>query len=285
MTSSTRTVEGHPLKHYNSPRVRALTNLFKRLCTSMAESTSGWTMLELVSYNQNTYLSNGADLWAAGAVGFFWDLSDEDFDAAMWADLVTTNNLLCTTNTDNLCTNSDINLKGTFRCMRAAAIQMMKQDPLSSGNRGTIINIGSVFGTRGSPASTSYSASKAGIVGLMRAAVMELSSHKITVNAICPGFVATNMTSGLPDEVRQMLKNKHPLGFGESKDIAGPAVLLASDEGRWIQGAEFFVDGGYIVWWYTNEYRLMEWRLCSVFVGCSDISLFVSQIYCSPNAL
>lgn len=148
--------------------------------------------------------------------GLLMKMSEEDFDAVL-----------------------DTNLKGTFHCIRFASRQMMKQ------RSGRIINLSSVSGVMGNAGQANYSASKAGVIGLTKSAARELASRGITVNAIAPGFINTEMTEGLPDKVKEGAKGQIPLGaFGEPEDIAEAAVFLASDKARYITGQVLCVDGG-----------------------------------------
>lgn len=132
-----------------------------------------------------------------------------------------------------------INLRGTFLFTRAAARPMMK------GEFGRIINMASVSGQIGNPGQVNYSASKAGVIGMTRTVARELASRHITVNAVAPGFVATDMTAALSDEIRDEVKKRIPLGrFGEPQDIADAVLFLASDAASFITGHVLTVDGG-----------------------------------------
>ena len=123
----------------------------------------------------------------------------------------------------------DTNLKGCFQMIRFASRRMMKQ------RYGRIINVSSVSGVAGNAGQANYSASKAGIIGLTKSAAKELASRGITCNAIAPGFVKTEMTDVLPDEVKENAKKQIPLGrFAEPEDIANAAVFLASDKASYL---------------------------------------------------
>ncbi len=133
----------------------------------------------------------------------------------------------------------NINLKGTFNCIQSVARQMLKQ------RYGRIINMSSVVGIYGNAGQVNYAASKAGIIGLTRSAAKELGSRGITVNAIAPGFIRTDMTDGLNEELKKNILSAIPLGsFGTVEDIAHAACFLASDEARYITGQVLAVDGG-----------------------------------------
>lgn len=133
----------------------------------------------------------------------------------------------------------DTNLKGTFNCIRFAARQMLKQ------RSGRIINMASVSGVLGNAGQANYSASKAGIIGLTKSAARELASRGITVNAVAPGFVNTEMTEVLSEKVKEGAVSQIPLGkFGEPEDIAEAVAFLASEGARYITGQVLNVDGG-----------------------------------------
>ncbi len=133
----------------------------------------------------------------------------------------------------------DTNLKGTFQCIRFAARQMMKQ------RYGRIINMSSVSGVLGNAGQANYSASKAGVIGLTKSAARELAARNITVNAIAPGFIETDMTDGLPKSVKDAAIAQIPLGhFGKTEDIANMALYLASEKAVYITGQVFHIDGG-----------------------------------------
>jgi 3-oxoacyl-[acyl-carrier protein] reductase len=132
-----------------------------------------------------------------------------------------------------------VNLTGCFNMTRAAAKPMMK------ARGGRIINISSVVGAMGNAGQANYAASKAGILGLTKSVARELGSRGVTVNAIAPGFIETDMTQVLTDESRQTLVKSIPLGrFGSAADVAGAALFLASGEGAYVTGVTLFVDGG-----------------------------------------
>ena len=151
--------------------------------------------------------------------GLVMGMSEEDFDAVI-----------------------DTNLKGSFNCIRFASRQMMRK------KYGRIINITSVSGVAGNAGQANYSASKAGLIGLTKSVAKELASRNITANAIAPGFVKTEMTDVLSDEVKEAAMKQIPLGrFAEPEDIANAAVFLASDMASSITGQVLLVDGGMVM--------------------------------------
>lgn len=136
----------------------------------------------------------------------------------------------------------DTNLKGTFHTIRFASRQMLKQ------KSGRIINMSSVVGVTGNAGQANYAASKAGIIGLTKAAARELASRGITVNAIAPGFIETDMTSILPGKVREAAVAQIPLGsFGKPEQVAAAAAFLASEDAGYITGQVLHVDGGMVM--------------------------------------
>lgn len=131
------------------------------------------------------------------------------------------------------------NLAGVFHGVKFVTRPMMKQ------RRGRIINMASVSGIIGNMGQSNYSASKAGVIGLTKAAAKELSSRGITVNAVAPGFIATEMTEKLSETVREEACKTIPLGaFGTVEDVAEAVVFLASDKAKYITGQVLCVDGG-----------------------------------------
>lgn len=133
----------------------------------------------------------------------------------------------------------DVNLKGTFNCTKYISKYMLKQ------KSGKIINISSVVGLSGNAGQVNYSASKAGIIGITKSAAKELSSRGITVNAVAPGYVDTDMTKVLSDNIRnEILKNISLQRMGNVEDISNCVAFLASEDASYITGQVISVDGG-----------------------------------------
>jgi 3-oxoacyl-[acyl-carrier protein] reductase len=136
----------------------------------------------------------------------------------------------------------DTNLKGAFSFIQAVMRPMIKQ------RSGRIINISSIAGLTGNPGQANYAASKAGLIGLTKTLARELASRGITVNAVAPGFIVTDMTEVLPDELKKSVLGNIPLGkFGEAADIAAAVAFLASPEAKYITGQTLTVDGGIVM--------------------------------------
>ena len=136
----------------------------------------------------------------------------------------------------------DTNLSGSYNCIKAVIRPMIKQ------RFGRIINITSVIGIVGNVGQANYAASKAGLIGLTKSVAKEYASRGITVNAIAPGYVATEMTSDLSDDMAKKMIESIPLGrMGEPEDVAPTAVFLASDAAGYITGQTLLVDGGMVM--------------------------------------
>jgi len=135
-----------------------------------------------------------------------------------------------------------VNLKGAFNCIKEGCRPMMKK------RWGRIIIVTSVVGFAGNAGQVNYSAAKAGLMGLARSSARELASRGITVNCVAPGFIDTDMTSDLPETVKEKMLAEIPLGvFGQPDDIAGAVTYLASDAARYVTGQAIHVNGGMLM--------------------------------------
>ena len=133
----------------------------------------------------------------------------------------------------------DTNLKGAFFCMKLAGKQMMKK------RSGRIISISSISGVRGNAGQINYCAAKAGLIGMTKCLAKELAGRSITVNAVAPGYIDTDMTAVLPEKVKEAVLAQVPLGsMGRPEDIAEAVAFLASEHARYITGQVLSVDGG-----------------------------------------
>ena len=133
----------------------------------------------------------------------------------------------------------DVNLKGAFLCSRAAAKLMSKQ------RYGRIINIAFIVGQMGNPGQANYCASKGGLIAMTKSNARELAKRNVTVNAVAPGFIATDMTNALPEKVRDELSAQIPMGkLGSADDIANSVLFLASENSSYITGQVLGVNGG-----------------------------------------
>lgn len=131
------------------------------------------------------------------------------------------------------------NLKGVFLCTKAVTRQMMKQ------RSGRIINITSIVGVSGNAGQANYVAAKAGVIGLTKSSAKELASRNITVNSIAPGFITTDMTDALPEDIKSQMLSQIPLAkFGNPEDIAKAVAFLASEDANYITGQTIHVNGG-----------------------------------------
>ncbi|CAI8738308.1 3-oxoacyl-[acyl-carrier-protein] reductase [Bacillus velezensis] len=136
----------------------------------------------------------------------------------------------------------NINLKGVFNCTKAVTRQMMKQ------RSGRIINVSSIVGVSGNPGQANYVAAKAGVIGLTKSSAKELASRNITVNALAPGFISTDMTDKLSKEVQDEMLKQIPLArFGDPSDISSVVTFLASEGSRYMTGQTLHIDGGMVM--------------------------------------
>lgn len=182
---------------------------------NVADTEAAQTMIKEITaeYGRLDILVNNAGITRDNLI---MKMSEEDFDAVISA-----------------------NLKGCFNTIKAVSRQMLKQ------RSGRIINITSVSGILGNAGQANYAASKAGIIGLTKTMARELASRGITVNAVAPGFVDTDMTQVLSDSVKEAAVSQIPLGhFGKPEDIANMVAYLASEKAAYVTGQIISVDGG-----------------------------------------
>lgn len=155
---------------------------------------------------------------------------------------ITRDNLLMRMKEDEWDDVLDTNLKGVFLCIKAVTRQMMKQ------RAGRIINISSIVGVAGNAGQANYVAAKAGVIGLTKTTAKELASRNILVNAIAPGFIETEMTDQLPEDIKQGMLTQIPLAkLGQPEDIAKAVVFLASEDANYMTGQTLHIDGGMVM--------------------------------------
>jgi len=136
----------------------------------------------------------------------------------------------------------NVNLKGTFNCIKAVTRPMIKQ------RSGRIISIASIIGLMGNPGQANYAASKAGIIALTKTVAKELASRNINANAVAPGFIQTEMTAKLPEDIKKKMLEAIPLAkLGTPQDVANTCLFLASDESSYITGQVITIDGGMVM--------------------------------------
>ena len=136
----------------------------------------------------------------------------------------------------------NVNLKGTFNCIKAVSRPMVKQ------RSGRIISIASIIGLMGNPGQANYAASKAGIIALTKTIAKELASRNINANAVAPGFIQTEMTAKLPEDIKKRMLEAIPLAkLGTPQDVANVCLFLASDESSYITGQTITIDGGMVM--------------------------------------
>ncbi|BAQ10483.1 3-ketoacyl-acp reductase [Bacillus sp. OxB-1] len=155
---------------------------------------------------------------------------------------ITKDNLLMRMKEDEWDDVININMKGVFLCTKGVTRQMMKQ------RAGKIVNVASIVGVSGNPGQANYVAAKAGVIGFTKTAAKELASRNINVNAVAPGFITTDMTEVLTDEVKEQMLSVIPLGkLGSPQDVARSVLFLLSDDAAYITGQTIHVDGGMVM--------------------------------------
>lgn len=155
---------------------------------------------------------------------------------------ITRDNLLMRMKEDEWDSVMATNLKGVFLCTKAVARQMMKQ------RAGRIINVASIVGVAGNAGQANYVAAKAGVIGLTKTTAKELAARNILVNAVAPGFIATDMTEELPQDVKDAMLTQIPLAkLGQPEDVANVVAFLASESANYMTGQTLHIDGGMVM--------------------------------------
>ena len=186
---------------------------FQQVDVSDNKSVNDWVESVVSQYGKIDVLVNNAGITRDGLI---MRMKESDWDAVL-----------------------NVNLKSAFNCTKAVSKTMVKQ------RSGRIINLASVVGVIGNPGQANYVASKAGIIGLTKAVAKEFASRGITVNAVAPGFIETDMTASLPDKAREAMLAQIPLGrAGSDRDIAETVLFLASEKAAYITGQVIHVSGG-----------------------------------------
>jgi 3-oxoacyl-[acyl-carrier protein] reductase len=186
---------------------------FQQVDVSDNQSVNDWVESVVSQYGQIDVLVNNAGITRDGLI---MRMKEADWDAVL-----------------------NVNLKSAFNCTKAVSKTMVKQ------RSGRIINLASVVGVIGNPGQANYVASKAGIIGLTKAVAKEFASRGITVNAVAPGFIETDMTASLPEKARETMLAQIPLGrAGADLDVAEAVMFLASDKAAYITGQVIHVSGG-----------------------------------------
>jgi 3-oxoacyl-[acyl-carrier protein] reductase len=186
---------------------------FQQVDVSDITSVTGWVERVVTQYGQIDVLVNNAGITRDGLI---MRMKEADWDAVL-----------------------NVNLKSAFNCTKAVSKTMVKQ------RSGRIINLASVVGVIGNPGQANYVASKAGIIGLTKAVAREFASRGITVNAVAPGFIETDMTASLSDTAKEAMMSIIPLGrAGSPQDVADAITFLASDKAAYITGQVIHVSGG-----------------------------------------
>ncbi len=239
-------------------KIALVTGASRGIGSAIAKTLAGYGATVVINYNGSKERAEAvaAEIAAAGgtAITYQADVSKEAEATAMIADVIkqygrldilvnnagiTRDNLILKMTEEDFDAVIETNLKGVFHCMKQVSKQMLKQ------KAGRIINISSISGIIGNAGQANYCAAKAGVIGMTKALARELGSRGITVNAVAPGFIVTDMTDKLPDAVKESMAAQIPLKrFGEVEDIAETVAFLASEKAAYITGQTIQVDGG-----------------------------------------
>lgn len=239
-------------------KVAVVTGASRGIGREVALTLAGYGAAVIVNYCGSKEKAEAVveEIIAAGgtAKAYQGDVSDFDIAKEMMASVkkefgsidilvnnagITKDNLILKMSEEEFDKVIEVNLKGAFNCMRHVSRIMLRQ------KYGHIINMSSVSGVMGNPGQVNYCASKAGIIGMTKSLARELGSRGITVNAIAPGYIQTEMTEVLPEEVKESILSTVPLKrMGQTKDIAETVAFLASDKAAYITGQTISVDGG-----------------------------------------
>lgn len=239
-------------------KVALVTGASRGIGRACAVTLAGYGATVVVNYNGNEAKANEVveEIKANGGNAIAYQCNVADYSAveAMMKDAVkelggvhilvnnagiTKDGLLMKMSEEDYDVVVDTNLKGTFNCIKHISRQMLKQ------KEGHIINLSSVVGVYGNGGQVNYSASKAGVIGITKSVAKELGSRGITVNAVAPGFIVTEMTDAMPEDAKKEVAERIAMKrLGDVKDVAETVAFLASDKASYITGQVICVDGG-----------------------------------------
>lgn len=239
-------------------KVAVVTGASRGIGRAIALTLAGYGASVVVNYcgskDKAEEVVNEIKANGGNAISYQADISDFEAVKTMFADVVkelgkidilvnnagiTRDNLILKMSEEDFDAVINTNLKGVFNCLKHASRIMLKQ------KGGRIVNISSIVGVTGNPGQTNYSAAKAGVIGMTKTLAKELGSRGITVNAVAPGYINTDMTAVLSDELKGKVTENIPLRrLGEVADIAEAVAFLASDKAAYITGQTIQIDGG-----------------------------------------